>query len=63
MKSIAQLQHEYENTLYLAEGLTQTHQQTMRNDLLNHAESLKEDIFEQEKTIREEYRKTMKGFK
>jgi len=63
MKNLKGLEEEYENYMYLASTLTQTHQQTMRNDLINKAESIRDEIFETEKEIREKHRELMRGFK
>lgn len=62
-KSLTELEEEYENIIFLASTLTYDHQKTAMHDLLNKAESIKELIFEKEKSIKENYKQLMKGFK
>jgi hypothetical protein len=62
MKSLEQLEHEYETLMYYASGLTQDHQQTMRNALIRKAQYIKEEIQERENLFCEKYKQLKLSF-
>ena len=59
MKSIVELEQEYADYMYMASGLRYSHQQTMKNALINKADSIKEEIEERKTLLCEQYKQLM----